>query len=59
MGILVEMDQSYKEFVVLENGQQVLYVHITKAIYGLLESAMLFYNKLAADFQGYGFKINP
>ena len=34
-------------------------MHITKAIYGLLVSAMLFYKKLIKDLQGYGFEINP
>jgi hypothetical protein len=57
--ILCEIDPIYKEYVVYENGQKVLYVHITKAIYGLLVSAMLFYKKLMKDLQGYGFEINP
>ena len=34
-------------------------MHIIKAIYGLLVSAMLFYKKLAKDLVGYGFEINP
>ena len=34
-------------------------MHITKAIYGLLVSAMLFHKKLIKDLQGYGFKLNP
>ena len=36
-----------------------LYVHITKAIYGLLVSDMLFYEKLATDLQKEGYIINP
>jgi hypothetical protein len=39
VGILCEMDQDYVECVVKEGYQDVLYVHITKAIYGLLVSA--------------------
>ena len=57
--ILCEMDPVYKDYVVMEGNSKVLYVHITKAIYGLLVSAMLFYKKLSADLQGYGFEINP
>jgi hypothetical protein len=52
------MDPVYRDFVVMEGNQKVLYVHITKAIYGLLESAMLFYKKLMVDLKKYGFKLN-
>jgi hypothetical protein len=34
-------------------------VHITKAIYGLLVSAMLFYRRLVKDLETYGFEVNP
>ena len=53
------MDPTYKEFVMMEGKHKVLYIHITKTIYGLLESAMLFYKKLVADLTKYGFKVNP
>jgi hypothetical protein len=59
VGILCEMDHEYEEYVVKEGCQDVLYVHITKAIYGLLVSAMLFYKKLRGDLIGQGFDINP
>ena len=59
MDILCKMDPQYQEYVVLEGSQKVLYMHITKAIYGLLVSAMLFCKKLIKDLQGYGFEINP
>ena len=36
-----------------------LYVKLTKALYGLLRSALLFYKKLRGDLEGLGFKINP
>ena len=38
---LGEMDPSYKEYVTYENNVMVLYVNITRAMYGLLESAIL------------------
>jgi hypothetical protein len=57
--ILCEMDPLYQEYVVQEGNQSILYVHVTKAIYGLLVSAMLFYKKLVADLTKYGFEINP
>jgi hypothetical protein len=57
--ILCKMDDIYKDFVIYENGKKVLYVHITKAIYGPLVSAMLFYNRLVKDLQDIGFELNP
>ena len=36
-----------------------LYVQTNKALYGLLQSALLFYKKLQKDLEGYGFVINP
>ena len=35
-----------------------VYVYIIKALYGLLISAMLFYNKLKTDLIKNGFKLN-
>ena len=45
--------------LVYEGKHKVLYVHITKAIYGLLVSAMLFYKKLVKDLIDIGFVLNP
>jgi len=58
VNILVEIDPKYQEYVIEERGQPVLYVHIIKAFYGLLVSAMLFYQKLVTDLQSYGFELN-
>jgi len=55
---LCEMDLNYKQFVLNENNRQVLYVHIVKSLYGLMISAMLFYNKLKTDIIKNGFKLN-
>ena len=57
--ILCEMDAEYQDYVVIESNTPVLYVHLTKALYGMLVSAMLFYKKLKQDLLNYGFKINP
>jgi hypothetical protein len=62
-GLLVEvlcnLDPSYRDYVAIENNKQVLYVHVRKAIYGMMISALMFYRKLAHDLQSYGFTINP
>lgn len=34
-------------------------MHVIKALYGLLESAMLFYKKLSKDLIDFGFEFNP
>ena len=49
----------YEPFVTQEKGQPTLYVKVLKAIYGLLESALLFYKKLRKDITKIGFKVNP
>ena len=36
-----------------------LYVHMSKALYGLLKYALDFYNKLRSDLEGNGFIVNP
>ena len=57
--ILCDIDPIYQDYVKIENQQKILCVHVTKAIYGLLESAMLFYRRLTKDLMEFGFKINP
>jgi hypothetical protein len=59
VNILCLLDNSYKQYVVTENRQQVLYVHVLKAIYDMLLSSLLFYKKLAKDLMSYGFVLNP
>jgi len=58
--ILCELYNVYNDYIVWENKgrDKVLYTHVTKALYGLLESAMLFYKKLVKDLQHYGFELN-
>jgi len=57
--ILCNMDPSYREFVVVEGGEKVLYTHILRAIYGLLVSAILFYKKFRTSIEKEGFRVNP
>ena len=57
--ILCNMELTYRNYVTRERGEKVLYVHILKAIYGLLVSAILFYNKFRASLEKVGFECNP
>ena len=36
-----------------------LYIKLLKALYGLLQLALIFYNKLRGEVKGLGFIINP
>ena len=45
--------------MVYENREKVLYVEVLKALYGMLEAALLFYKKLKKDLESIGFKTNP
>ena len=62
-GVLVDMmmeiaPQTYGKFVVYKKGRKVLYVVVLKAIYGMLQAALLWYKKFRNDLEGIGYKFN-
>jgi hypothetical protein len=58
--MLVEINpQLYGPHLVYEKGRKVLYVQVLRAIYGMLESALLWYRTLCSGLEGTGFKFNP
>jgi hypothetical protein len=58
--MLLAMDpEMYTPFVVLEGKTKFLYVQVLKALYGMLQSSLLFYKKLKKDLEDTGFIINP
>ena len=57
--ILCELNPKHKPFVIVENGEQVLYVRLIKAIYRCVKSAMLWYKLFSSTLQQMGFKLNP
>ena len=57
--ILCGIDPRYEQFVTIEGKSRVLYVHITKAIYGMLISSLLWYRKFRKDIEAQGFVMNP
>ena len=58
--ILVKLaPEIYRSYIVTERGKKVLYVKLKKALYGLLKSALLFYEKLSQDLIENGFTLNP
>ena len=49
----------YRKFVIYESKDQApLHVKTNKALYGLLQSMLVFYKKLVKDLEWYGFKLN-
>merc|ERR1712197_170938 len=42
-----------------KKGNTVIYVYLLKALYGLMEAALMFYQKLIKDLKKRGFKPNP
>ncbi len=61
--LMVQVDpQLYQKFVIHDkNNQALLYIELSKAIYSLLKSALLFYRKFVKDLKNYKtpFTINP
>ena len=59
--LLVKVDPSlYRKYVITsKQGVPMLYVKLTKALCGILRSAMLFYNNIRGHLEGKGFKVNP
>jgi hypothetical protein len=41
--LFCQLDPSFEKFVVKENGQKVLYVQLDKALYGCVQSVLLWY----------------
>ena len=63
-GVLVDLlidvcPETYKDFVVLENGKRVIYVVVLRAIYGMLQAALLWYQKFKSDLEKIGFNFSP
>jgi hypothetical protein len=59
--LLTRVDPAkYQTYMSDENGRQVLYVELQKALYGTLQAAMLFWENLTAFLTGeLGFTVNP
>jgi hypothetical protein len=61
--LMVQVDPNlYRKYIIYDkNDNALLYVKLSKAIYGLLKSSLLFYKKIVSDLQNYetSFVINP
>jgi hypothetical protein len=57
--IMVKVDSLYAKFVVLENNKPALYLQLKKALYGCMQSALLWYKLFANTLLDMGFELNP
>ena len=59
--MICEIDPCYKKYVLTnkETGKEKLYGKLTKAVYGTLLGAILFYQKLSGQLYEWGYKQNP
>ena len=55
---MIELDPTYRDYVVYENGKRVVYVEILRAIYGMLQASLLWYRNLRGSLEEYGFVFN-
>ena len=56
---LCQIDPSgYLPYVVVERGVRVLYLLVTKAIYGMLQAGLLWYHKLRTNLEEQGCIFN-
>jgi hypothetical protein len=58
--MLVELNpELYGPDMVNEKNRKVLYVQMMRAIYGMLDAALLWYAKFRGELEQIGFKFNP
>ena len=57
---MVQIDpQMYEKYITTRSrGEPMLYVRLSKALYVLLQSVLLFYRKLRTELEDFGFSVN-
>ncbi len=48
----------YRKYLVDKKGKKVPYLRLQKALYGIMKSALLFYQKLVLELKSMGFVFN-
>ena len=57
--IMCKINEEYKKHVRVEKGQKVLYLKTLRAIYGCIESSLLWYALYKETLEGEGYKLKP
>ena len=52
------ISKGYQKYVTMEKGKKVLYLRLKKALYGCMQSAILWYDTFKGCLEGMGFKVN-
>lgn len=48
----------YRQYIIIERGKPVLHAELRKALYGMLQSALRFWQKISSDLIGIGYTSN-
>jgi hypothetical protein len=59
VNIMCDVSPEYEKFVCYENGKKVLYLELLKALYGCVQSVLLWYELFSGTLKGMGFELNP
>ena len=57
--IMCRANPEYEKYVAYEKGKKVLYFRVLRALYGCLESALLWYDLYSTTLVKHGFVLNP
>jgi len=58
VNILTDLDPEMRKYVVMEKGKRVIYTVVLRAIYGMLQSSLLWYSQFRGDLEEKGFIFN-
>ena len=57
--IMIRVNAAWKQFVTHENGEKTLYLRLAKALYGCVQSGLLWYELYISVLKPLGFELNP
>ena len=57
--VKINGNETFKNYVSIEKGKKSLYLQLTKALYGCMQSALLWYETFKDCLEEMGFKLNP
>ena len=59
MDMMIQANEKYADFVKIVKGKKALYLKVLRAIYGCIQSALLWYEMFSGKLEKMGFQINP
>ena len=57
--MMCKVDPTYENYLTIENGKKTLYLGLVKALYGYMQSTLLWYQTFKGCLEDIGFKLNP